>query len=98
MIKNIKQHLTKMKYWLYQVSEHNDKTIKITASLRMALFNLKIQQAHLGDNAKAIAPIAVLLEKTIKELHDNTENLVSSGRKELRESYDGIEKYIENNN
>jgi len=94
MIKTIKQYLTTMKYWLSEVSKHNDKTKKVTEDLRMALINLKIEQAHLGDLGKTIKPIADLIESTINELHDSTENMVNDGRKELRESFDEIEKYI----
>ena len=94
MIKTIKQYLSTMQYWLSEVSKHNDKTIKITEDLRMALLNLKIVQAHLGDEAKPIQPIADLIEKAIIDLHDSTKNIVTNGRKELRESFSEIEKYI----
>ena len=94
MIKAIKQVLTTMQYWLSEVSKHNDKTIKITEDLRMALLNLKIVQAHLGDEAKPIQPIADLIEKAIIDLHDSTKNIVTNGRKELRESFSEIEKHI----
>ena len=94
MIKNIKQYLTTMKQWLSEVSKHNDKTKKVTEDLRIALLNLKIEQSHLGELGKTIKPIADLIESTINELHDSTENMVNNGRKELKESYDEIEKYI----
>lgn len=94
MIKTIKQYLESLKYWLDKISVHNNKTTKITENLQMALLNLKIQQAHLGDEAKGILPIADLIEKSIAELHDSTKELVSSGRTDLRESYSEIEKYI----
>lgn len=94
MIKTIKQYLESLKYWLDKISDHNNNTTKITENLQMALLNLKIQQAHLGDDAKSIQPIADLIEKSIKELHDSTKELVSSGRTDLRESYSEIEKYI----
>jgi len=95
MIKNIKQYLTTMKQWLSEVSKHNDKTKKVTEDLRIALLNLKIEQSHLGELGKTIKPIADLIENTINELHDSTENMVNTGRKELRESFNEIEKYIE---
>ena len=85
---------TELQHWLSEVSKHNDKTIKITEDLRMALLNLKIVQAHLGDEAKPIQPIADLIEKAIIDLHDSTKNMVTNGRKELRESFSEIEKYI----
>lgn len=94
MIKTIKQYLQTMKYWLSEVSKHNDKTVKITEDLRIALLNLKIEQSHLGELGRTIKPIADLIEKTINELHDSTENMVNNGRKELRESYNELEKYI----
>ena len=94
MIKTIKQYLTTMKYWLSEVSKHNDKTKKVTEDLRIALLNLKVEQAHLGELGKTIKPIADLIESTINELHDSTENMVNTGRKELRESFSEIEKYI----
>lgn len=94
MIKSIKQYITTMKYWLDNISEHNDKTRKVTENLRMALTNLKIEQAHLEDIPNGIKPIADIIEKTINELHDSTEKLVNAGRKELRESFNEIEKYI----
>lgn len=94
MNKSIKHHLGIIKYWLDKISNHNNKTKDITENLEMALLNLKIQQAHLGDEARGILPIADLIEKSIKELHDSTKELVSNGRKELRESYNEIEKYI----
>lgn len=90
----IKQYLTTMKHWLDKISKHNDKTTKITENLQMALLNLKIQQAHLGEEARGIKPIADLIEQSIKDLHDSTKELVNAGRKELRESYNEIEKYI----
>ena len=94
MIKTIKQVLTTMQYWLSEVSKHNDKTIKITDNLKLALLNLKVEQAHLGEAGKPIQPIADLIEKTILELHDSTKNMVTNGRKDLRESFKEIEKYI----
>ena len=94
MIKTIKQVLTTMKYWLSEISKHNDKTTKVTEDLRIALLNLKIIQAQLGEQARPIQPIADLIEKSINGLHDNTQELVNSGRKDLRESYSEIEKYI----
>lgn len=95
MIKNIKEHLSTMKYWLAEISKHNDKTTKVTENLRMALLNLKIQQSQLGDEARGIKPIADLIEQIINDLHDSTQELVNTGRKELRESYTEIEKYID---
>jgi hypothetical protein len=94
MTKTIKQYLQTMKHWLDKISKHNDKTKKVTEDLRIALLNLKIQQAHLGEEAKGIQPIADLIENTIEELHDSTQELVNAGRKELKESYSEIEKYI----
>lgn len=94
MIKTIKQYLQTMKHWLDKISAHNNNTTKVTEDLRIALLNLKIIQAQLGEQAKPIQPIADLIEKSINGLHDNTQELVNSGRKELRESYGEIEKYI----
>ena len=95
MIKTIKQYLQALKYWLDKISDHNNKTTKITENLQMALLNLKIQQAHLGDEGRGILPIADLIEQSIKELHDSTKELVNTGRTDLRESYSEIEKYID---
>jgi len=95
MIKTIKQYLEIMKYWLSEVSKHNDKTVKVTANLRMALINLKIEEGHLDGIPNGIRPIADLIERTINELHDSTQNMVTNGRKELRESYNAIEKYVD---
>ena len=94
MAKIIKQVLTTMRHWLSEVSKHNDKTIKITDNLKLALLNLKVEQAHLGEAGKTIQPIAKKIKKTILELHDSTKNMVTNGRKELRESFSEIEKYI----
>ena len=91
----IKQTIKTMQHWLSEVSKHNDKTIKITDNLKLALLNLKVEQAHLGEAGKTIQPIADLIESTINELHDSTQNMVTHGRKELRESFNEIEKYIE---
>jgi cell division protein FtsL len=90
----VKQHLQIVKHWLDKISIHNDKTKKVTENLEIALLNLKIQQAHLGDKARGIEPIADLIEKIIEELHNSTKELINTGRKELRESYIEIEKYI----
>ena len=90
----IKQTIKTMKYWLSEISKHNDKTVKITNNLKLALLNLKVEQAHLGEIGKTIQPIADLIEKAIVELHDSTKNMVTNGRKELRESFSEIEKYI----
>jgi hypothetical protein len=95
MIKNIKHYLTTLKYWLSEISKHNDKTVKITENLRMALINLKIEEAHLEGVSNGIRPIADLIETTINELHNSTKNMVTNGRKALRESCDKIEEYIE---
>ena len=92
----IKQTIKTMKYWLSEVSKHNDKTIKITDNLKLALLNLKVEQAHLGELGRTIQPIADLIETAIVELHDSTKNMVTNGRKELRESFSEIEKYINN--
>ena len=94
MLKTIKQYLQTMKYWLSEVSKHNDKTVKITNNLKLALLNLKVEQAHLGEAGRTIQPIADLIETAIVELHDSTQNMVTHGRKELRESFNEIEKYI----
>ena len=94
MIKTINQTLTTMQHWLSEVSKHNDKTVKVTEDLRIALLNLKIEQSHLGELGRTIKPIADLIEKTINELHDSTQNMVTNGRKDLRESFAEIEKYI----
>ena len=96
MLKTIKQVLTTMRHWLSEVSKHNDKTIKITDNLKLALLNLKVEQAHLGEAGRTIQPIADLIETAIVELHDSTKNMVTNGRKELRESFNEIEKYINN--
>ena len=90
----IKQTIKTTKYWLSEVSKHNDKTVKITDNLKLALLNLKVEQAHLGELGRTIQPIADLIESTINELHDSTQNMVTHGRKELRESFNEIEKYI----
>jgi len=95
MIQNIKQYLETMKYWLSEVSRHNDKTVKVTENLRMALINLKIEEGHLEGTPNGIRPIADLIERTINELHDSTQNMVTKGRKELKESYNEIEKYVD---
>jgi hypothetical protein len=84
-----------MKHWLLEISKHNDNTIKVTEDLRIALINLKIEQAHLGDTSNGIKPIADLIEKSITELNKSTKNMVTNGRKALRESYAEIEQYIE---
>lgn len=94
MIKTIKQYLMTMKHWLTEVSLHNDNTVKITENLKLALLNLKVEQAHLGEAGRTIQPIADLIEKAIVELHDSTKNMVTNGRKDLRESFSEVEKYI----
>lgn len=94
MIKTIKQYLETLKYWLDKISTHNNNTKTVTEDLRIALLNLKIIQAQLGEQARPIQPIADLIEKSINGLHDNTQQLINLGRKELRESYSEIEKYI----
>ena len=94
MLKPIKESLQTMKHWLGEISKHNDKTIKVTDNLRMALLNLKIEQSHLGDSGRTIQPIADLIESTINELHDSTKNTVTNGRKALKQSYSEIEEYI----
>lgn len=94
MIKTIKHWLQTLKHWLDKISAHNTNTTKVTEDLRIALLNLKILQAQLGEQAKPIQPIADMIERSIQGLHDSTKELVSSGRKELRESYNELEKYI----
>lgn len=94
MLKTIKQYLQTIKYWLGEISKHNDNTRKVTEDLRIALLNLKIEQSHLGELGRTIKSIADMIESTINELHDSTEKLVNAGRKELTESYNEIEKYI----
>jgi N-methylhydantoinase B/oxoprolinase/acetone carboxylase alpha subunit len=94
---NIKQPLETVKYWLGEISKHNDKTIKVTENLRIALINLKIEEAHLSGTQNGIRPIADLIERSINELHDSTKNIVTNGRKALRSSFSEVEIYIENN-
>ena len=55
MIKTIKQVLTTMQYWLSEVSKHNDKTIKITDNLKLALLNLKVEKSEKIDMGYLVA-------------------------------------------
>ena len=92
MVKTIKHFLTTMKHWLSEVSKHNDKTIKVTENLEMILLNLKIINDH--ENISGVNVVIDELTKNIKELNDSTKNMVTNGRKELSESFNEIEKYI----
>lgn len=94
-MKTINQQLETMNHWLQEISKHNNKTIKVTDNLRMVLLNLKILNAK--DNILGINVVVDEIERNIKELHDSTQNMVTEGRKELRESYNEIKIYIDKN-
>jgi len=88
---NINKSLESMGKWLNEVSKNNDHEIDQTRNLKMILLNLKIVCA---DN-KAVTPIADALARTITEMHESTTILVNQGRKDLRQAFAEIKKYIE---
>jgi hypothetical protein len=77
-----------------EIARVNNMVIKETESLRIALLNLKIEDARIKENT-GIVPISDQIERVINNLHDNVTKLVTEGRKELREAFGNIESYVE---
>ncbi|WP_026887691.1 hypothetical protein [Clostridium beijerinckii] len=94
MGKNINESLQTVERLLKEISRVNDAAIKQTENLKMALLNLQIEDARIEENT-GIVPIAEQIERVIKTIHDNTDNLVKQGRKELRQAFEDIKEYIE---
>lgn len=94
MGKNINESLQTVERLLKEISRVNDAAIKQTENLKMALLNLQIEDARIKENT-GIVPIAEQIERVIKAIHDNTDNLVKQGRKELRQAFEEIKEYIE---
>lgn len=90
---NIKEVLESTKNILKIISETNDTVIKTTEDLRIVLLNLKIENAHIKENT-GIVPISNELEKIIKQLHSNVENVVKNYRKELQDNFKIIENRL----
>lgn len=90
---NINKSLETMERLLKEISRVNDETIKGTENLRLALLNLKIEDARIKENT-GITPISNKIEDVINILHNNTKDLVTEGRKDLREAFKDIENYI----
>jgi hypothetical protein len=76
-----------------EIARVNDLVIKETENLRMALLNLKIEDARISEST-GIVPISDQIERVINNLHDNVDKLVKQGRKDLRESFSNIEEYV----
>ena len=93
MDKSINESIKKVKEIHAEISKVNDLTIKETENLRIILLNLKIENARNTTN-NGITPIAEQLEKVINNLHNNVRDLVTEGRKELRQAFRKIEEYI----
>lgn len=89
----IKEDLAKVNELHKEISRVNDLVIKQTDHLRIALINLKIEDARLSENT-GIVPIANQVEKVINELHDNVTKLVNENRTELRKAFGNIENHI----
>jgi hypothetical protein len=94
MDKNINESLQTVERLLKEISRVNDAAIKQTENLKMALLNLQTEDARIKENT-GIVPIAEQIERVIKTIHDNTDNLVKQGRKELRQAFEEIKEYIE---
>lgn len=80
--------------WFTEISTTNDNNVKQTDNLKTVLVNLQIEDAHIEENT-GIVPIANEIEKVIQNIHDNTDDLRKTGRKELREAWQLIKEYIE---
>jgi hypothetical protein len=91
--KNIIEALERIEYWLNEISKTNNANINQTDELNIVLINLKIEDAHIKENT-GITPIADKIESVIKNVHDNTDNLVKVGRTELRQAFKIVKKYI----
>lgn len=90
---DIRKSLEIVERLLKEISRVNDAAIKQTDNLNMVLVNLQIEDAHIEENT-GIVPIAQEIERVIKTIHDNTDDLVKQGRKELRQAFDEIKNYI----
>lgn len=85
-----KTHKT-MGKWLQEVSKNNDHELDQTKKLNIILFNLRIVCADKSE----VTPIANELAKIINEMHTSTQNMVTTGRTELKQAYKEFEEYIE---
>jgi hypothetical protein len=91
--KAIRNDINTIKELHKEISRVNDLVIKETESLRIALLNLKIEDARIRENT-GIVPISNQIERVINNLHDNVIKLVTEGRKELREAFGNVEDYV----
>lgn len=89
----IKDELKTVKEIHKSISASNDMIIKETENLRIALLNLKIEDARIKE-ATGIVPISDQIERTINTLHDTINKLVKEDRKDLRNALNSIEEYI----
>jgi hypothetical protein len=88
---NIRKTHETMGKWLHEVSENNDHELAQTKKLKIILFNLKIVCADKPE----VTPIASELANIINEMHISTQNLVTTGREELRQAFKEFGEYIE---
>jgi len=94
MSKNIIKSIETIERLLKEISRVNDEAIRQTYNLEMVLVNLQIEDAHIEQNT-GIVPIAQEIERVIKTIHDNTDQLVKEGRKELRVAFEEVKRYID---
>ena len=90
-MRDIKQTHQTMGKWLYEVSENNDHELDKTKELNIILLNLRIVCADKPE----VKPIADRLANIIAEMHKSTQNMITTGREELRQAFKEFGEYIE---
>ena len=76
-----------------KISLNNNTEIELTAKLKILLFNLQIEGAHLKEK-NGIGVIAIELQKIIAQLHDSTYDLVKTDRQHLVDANEKIYSYL----
>ena len=90
-MRDIKQTHQTMGKWLHEVSQNNDHELDKTKELNIILLNLRIVCADKPE----VKPIADRLANIIAEMHKSTQNMITTGREELRQAFKEFGEYIE---
>lgn len=93
MAKTPKENLEIIEKWLGEISKTNDANVSQTDNLNIVLVNLKLEDARIKDDT-GIIPIAEEIERVIKNIHDNTDDLKKTGRAELRQAFREIKEFV----
>lgn len=78
------------------LKKSDDDNIKTLKQFKLALLNLKIQNAHIKENT-GIVPIADELNRSIVTMENNVNVLIENNRNKLTESIKTLAEYINEN-